>query len=83
MIVYFYDTFTVLAVGVVLVGQAAEILENCRFVSAVAVSHHLIGLLTSCWHSSAHSIQAPGKRGGGLLADRLGFAAKQSPGATQ
>jgi hypothetical protein len=33
--------------------------------------------------SSLLLCKAPGKRGGGLLADRLGFAAKQSPGAMQ
>ena len=31
--------FTVLADGVLLVGQAAEVHENCRFVFADAVSH--------------------------------------------
>jgi hypothetical protein len=29
------------------------------------------------------AIRAPGERGGGLLADRLGFAAKQSHGVKQ
>ena len=74
-----YDTITVLADGVLLVGKAAEVHENCRFVFAVAVSHYsMLGSLAPCWSTSA-----PGERGGGLLADRLGFAAKQSPGVMQ
>ena len=76
-----YDTFTVLADGVLLVGKAAEVHENCRLVFAVAVSHYsMLGPLVAPCFCCA---RASGERGGGLLADRLGFAAKQSPGATQ
>ena len=45
-----YDTITVLADGVLLVGQAAEVHENCRFVFAVAVSQYsMLGPLAPCW----------------------------------
>jgi hypothetical protein len=54
--------------------------ENCCLSFAVAVSHYsMLGPLAPCCGFT----RASGERGGGLLADRLGFAAKLSPGPKQ
>ncbi len=60
-----------------------------KFMKTVALSlllrcpNYSTGPLAPCWSLAPIQYKCISERGGGLSADRLGFAAKQSPGAKQ